>query len=73
MGKGGIDCGRIVEHLELALIELEYAAADFAHKKAATEAVELADLQAMRLKMMAATRAMDLAIQILGARAAPIN
>ena len=66
-----MDYARIVEHLELALIELEYATADFAHRKAATATrLELNDLEAVRVKMNAANRAMDLAIDILGADAA---
>ena len=62
-----VDCAKIVDRLELALIELEYAAADFAHKKSATDAVELRDLVEVQRKMQAATRAMDLAIQLLAA------
>ena len=63
-----MDYARIVEHLELALIELEYATADFAHRKASTATrLELNDLEAVRVKMNAANRAMELAIDILGA------
>lgn len=68
-----MEYARIVEHLELALIELEYATADFAHRKAATGTrIELIDLEAVRVKMNAANRAMELAIDILGA-AAPLH
>jgi hypothetical protein len=61
-----MDYARIVEHLELALIELEYATADFAYRKAANANVlELIDLEGVRIKMNAANRAMELAIQLL--------
>ena len=66
-----MDYARIVEHLELALIELEYATADFTYKKAASANVlELIDLEAVRVKMNAANRAMELAIQLLATRKA---
>ncbi len=64
-----MDYARIVEHLELALIELEYATADFAHRKASNgSALELVDLETVRVKMNAANRAMELAIELLGAQ-----
>jgi len=69
-----MDYARIVEHLELALIELEYATADFAHRKSSMAArLELNDLEAVRVKMNAANRAMELAIDILGADAATVG
>jgi len=58
----------IVDNLELALIELEYAAADFTDKKLAESVIDFGDLQAMRLRMNAARRALDLAIEILSER-----
>lgn len=60
-----MNASHIVDNLELALIELEYAAADFADKKSSATAIELGDLHAMRLRMTAARRALDLAIEIL--------
>jgi len=63
-----MDASHIVENLELALIELEYAAADFTDKKSSESVIELGDLQAMRLRMNAARRALDLAIAILSDR-----
>jgi len=59
-----MDSGQITEKLELALIELEYAAADFLHNPASLPP-ELDDLKAMRSRMTAAKCALDLAIQIL--------
>ena len=40
-----MDASHIVENLELALIELEYAAADFTDKKSSESVIELGDLR----------------------------
>lgn len=64
-----MDCARIVEHLELALIELEYASADFAHKTGEPVGPrEALDLETVRAKLQAANRAMELAVQLLAAQ-----
>lgn len=57
---------QVIEHLEIALIELEYASADFAHRKAASgQPPDLTDLEAVRIKIQAASRAMQLALDVM--------
>jgi hypothetical protein len=56
-----------LNELELALIEVEYATADFNHRKASVaETLELGDFEALLSKLMAATRAVQLALSTLG-------
>jgi len=57
----------VIDNLELALIDLEYAVADIAHCKASTsDPLRLADLEALLPKAMAARRAVRLAVAALG-------
>ena len=52
--------------LEIALIELEYASADFAHRKASmTEPLEFGDLDALLLTLTEAKRMVQVAIGAL--------
>lgn len=58
-----------MDHLELALIELEYARADFAYRKAtAEERSELAALETILLKLAVAGLALQIAIGALASR-----
>jgi hypothetical protein len=50
-----------IRELEIALIELEYAAADFSHRKA-SEPLEFGDFDALLSKLMAANRAVQIAV-----------
>ena len=54
-----------VSELEIALIELEYAAADFSHRKA-SEPLGLCDVDALLPKLMAANRAVQFSVTALG-------
>ena len=64
-----MNLGRVEDHLELAWIELEYAAADFAHRRsAATEGLDLADLEATLVKVAVANLALQIAISTLTSR-----
>ena len=61
-----MDWSQAVKNLELALIELEYATADFAHWKAsATKSVEAKELGWLLRQLVAAKRASELAIGVL--------
>jgi hypothetical protein len=53
-----------LDNLEISLIELEYAAADFADRKASID--EPGDLGALLSKLVEANRALLLAIDALG-------
>jgi hypothetical protein len=58
---------QVIDNLEVALIDLEYAVADIAHCKASTsDPLKLADLEALLLKAVAAKRAVRLAVAALG-------
>ena len=58
---------QVIEHLEIALIELEYASADFTHRKVLSGLPpDLTDLEAVRAKIQAANRAMQLALEVMG-------
>lgn len=60
---------RVVEHLEIALIELEYATADFAeHRAKGVRPVDAAALEDVRRKLISANRALHLALEVLGER-----
>lgn len=62
-----MDYAGVVERLEVALIELEYASADFAHSRAdAAEELDVVVLNQVAVKLSAAHRAMQLAMQVLG-------
>ena len=52
-----------VRELQIALIELEYAAAEFSHRKA-SEPLELGDFDALLSKLMAANRAVQIAVML---------
>jgi hypothetical protein len=54
-----------VSELEIALIELEYAAADFSHRKV-SEPLGLCDVDALLPKLMAANRAVQISVTALG-------
>ena len=61
--------GQVVEHLEIALIELEYASADFAQRRTSTlHSLAAEDLETVRHKMTAANRALQLALEMLAHR-----
>ena len=52
-----------INNLELVLIELEYAAADYSHRKASTpDPLERADLEALLPKIRVATLAIRIAL-----------
>ena len=64
-----MDVGRPVDHIELALIELEYARADFAYCEATTsDRLELADLKAFLAQLAVADLALRMAIGALARR-----
>jgi hypothetical protein len=54
-----------VSELEISLIELEYAAADFSQRKV-SEPLELWGFDALLSKLMAANRAVQIAVNALG-------
>ena len=54
-----------VSELEISLIELEYAAADFSHRKV-SEPLELWGFDALLSKLMAANRAVQVALGTWG-------
>ena len=56
----------ILEQCEVALIELEYASADFLHQKASSSGSLVAsDVEALRGKLTAANLALQIALDIL--------
>ena len=64
-----MEYAQVVEHLEIALIELEYATADFAeHRAKGVHVVGVDTLEDVRRKMIAANRALQLALEVLGER-----
>ena len=57
----------MIAHLEIALIELEYAAGDFYQREIATGAqLDAGELQKLMTKLQAATQAVQVALTILG-------
>ncbi len=59
----------VIEHLELALIELEYASADFAQRSGARRGgMGFRDIEPVAMKMQAANKAMQIALAMLEAR-----
>jgi hypothetical protein len=56
----------ILEQCEVALIELEYASADFLHQKSfALSSLAASDLETLRAKLAAANLALQIALDIL--------
>ncbi len=61
----------VLEQCEAALIELEYASADFLHQKAAdVGSLAPSDIEALRSKIAAANLALQIALEILRDRPA---
>jgi hypothetical protein len=57
----------MIAHLEIALIELEYAAGDFYQREiAAVAQLEAGEQQKLTTKLQAATQALQVALTILG-------
>jgi len=57
----------LIAHLEIALIELEYAAADFGPRdKGGRYQLDPDELQKLRVKLQAANQAIRIALMILG-------
>ena len=57
----------MIAHLEIALIELEYAAGDFYQREiAAGVQIEAGEQQKLTTKLQAATQAVQVALTILG-------